>query len=118
MRIFNDALTFTDDGDLAQSVTSDAKWLGHIANYSIQLIVSGGTAPTGSFTLEASNDATDNAANVSNWATVSSSSIGITDNGTVFWNVSDCGYKWVRVRYTRSSGSGTISYARINGKGV
>jgi hypothetical protein len=117
MRIFNDDLTWTNTAMTADRTTT-AVWLGHIITYAIQIVVSGGTSPTGSFILQGSNDNTEVPGNVVNWATVPNATIAITDNGTVFFNVTDAGYKWVRVFYDFTSGTGTASYSRINGKGV
>lgn len=116
MRIFNNPLSWSNTA-LTADRTTTAEWLGHIMAYSITVVVSGGTAPTGTFYVQASNDDTERAADVSNWVSLEDIEIAITDNGTYMWNIDGAGYKWVRVFYDFTSGTGTVS-GRINGKGV
>lgn len=81
---------------------------------SIQAVWSGGGSPNGTFTLEVSNDdvAATDPGSVVNWSTYSGSSIAISDDGDLAYNVANMGYKWVRLAYARTSGTGTLD-ARI-----
>lgn len=110
--------------DMGASFTSKPIYLGHISDYSIQLIFTG--SPVGSFSLQVSNDAGRISANseanqyagVSNWTDLMGSSQSITASGDHTWVAKGAGYLWVRVVYTRVSGSGTLTSARANLKGV
>lgn len=79
---------------------------------------------TGSFKLQASCDRADqrSAANVvvSNWTDVSGSTQAVMTSGSsnsVMWNVSGVYYPWLRLVYTNTAGSGSLS-ARFSGKGT
>lgn len=124
MRIGNDDLiesgTLTD---MAQSITGTPTYLGHICNFAIQLVFTG--LPVGSFKLQVSSDegsptqaAPGNYANVTHWSDVAGSTQAITAAGTHMWEVADSGNCWVRFVYTRVSGTGTLTSAICNIKGV
>lgn len=123
MRIFNDQVIF-DNNDLSASRQSEPIYLGHIVNFSVQVVFSG--TPNGTFKLQVSNDMGEIDAQtrlvqgrgVQHWTDVADSSFSVTTAGDVFWTVQNIGYRWARVVYTAASGSGTIESARANGKGV
>lgn len=123
MRINNISLQ-TSATSLGASANLSAIWLGHVCNYSIQLVFTG--TPVGTFKLQCSNDAgSPNAGSaatlatgVTNWTDVADSSQSITTAGDMVWNVSNAGYNFVRVVYTRDSSTGSLTSARINTKGV
>lgn len=124
MRIHNEDL-LDDTGPLDLSVAQDLKpvWLGHIMHYSIQLAFSG--TPAGTFKLQASNDAgrinaadSDNQAPISHWTDIADSSITVAAAGDCLWQVENVGYNWVRVVWTPSAGTGSLTSARANVKGV
>ncbi len=121
MRIGNDKLI-----DNSQAMSSNFElapiWLGHIENYSIQLFFTG--TPNGVFKLQASNDLGNPvkgeayAANgVENWTDILNSEQAITEAGDHMWQVCNAGYRWVRVVYTNSGGTGSLDLARFNVKG-
>lgn len=122
MRIGNDIINI--DSDLSSNQTSDPVWLGHIANYSIQIVFSG--TPGGNFKLQMSNDEgrpqaaqeADKDYGVVNWTDIADSALTVSAAGDVAWNYRDCGYRWVRVVWTQTSGTGTITSIRFNVKGV
>lgn len=99
-------------------------YLGSIADYSIQLVFSG--TPVGSWKLQVSNDPGRITANsesgkytgVTNWTDLTGSAQSITEAGDHTWNAKGTGYLWVRVVWTRVSGTGTLTSARQNVKGV
>jgi hypothetical protein len=111
--------------DLSVSFNLKPIWLGHVALASIQLVFSG-SSPTGTFKLQASCDpGQPNAqseaqqySGVSNWTDISSSSQAVTTSGNVIWNIADPGYQWVRVAWTATSGTGTVTKARSVTKGI
>lgn len=123
MRIANDSL-ISAAVDLGSTWESDGIWLGHIANFSIQLVFTG--TPTGNFKLQCSNDKGKedkvlggwSSDNVSNWTDIDQSAQPITAAGDHAWDVQNCGYRWVRVVWTFTSGSGSLTSARFNVKGV
>lgn len=97
---------------LGASANLAAVSLEHISNYSIQIVFTG--TPSGTFKLQCSNDEL----SPSNWTDVGSSDQAVTTAGDLVWNVENAGYKWVRVVYTRSSSTGSLTVGRCNIKGV
>jgi hypothetical protein len=121
MRIVNDQVEMPTN--LAINQVSTPVWLGHIPYFSIQLVFTGPIV--GEFKLQASNDTGPNErANISdtdtliNWTDVQDSTQAISAAGSHLWSVSDAGYKWVRVVWTATSGTGVLTSARFNGKGI
>lgn len=109
-------------GDLASDVTSEAVTLESMFGYAIQCVLTG--APVGALKLQASCDIGTNAASASaagtgitNWNDLTGTTTAISAAGTFLFNQDAQYYKWVRVVYTATSGTGAIS-ARINSKGV
>lgn len=123
MRIANENLLVAGALDLAVDEQLRPLWLGHICNYSIQLVFTG--TPVGTFNLQCSNDPgtpdggiSPQATNVTNWTDITGSPQGITVGGSIVWNVENAGYTWVRVNYVATSGAGSLTSARANVKGV
>lgn len=120
MRSLNESILTNGNaaGDLASSVVSLEYQLG----CSIQATMTG--APVGTLKLQGSNDfgtiqpaGPDNGgAGVVNWTDIADSSGPVTGAGTFSWNYNGVFYKWIRVVYTFTSGTGTINI-RINTKG-
>ena len=121
MRIQNKALTLSGT-DMESDITSDPIWLGHIANYSIQVVFTG--SPDGTLKLQASNDfgARDGSldqVSIDHWTDIIGSSQNITASGDHTWTVENAGYRWVRMVWTDSASSDAdITSARFNVKGV
>jgi hypothetical protein len=115
----------TSSPDLSASLNLKPIWLGRAALAAIQIVFSG-SSPTGTFKLQASCDPgnpqsqseAQQYAGVTNWTDVANSSNAVTDSGNLLWNISDPGYQWVRVVWTRTSGTGNITVARCVTKGV
>lgn len=110
------------NGSMAGNLNSNGEEVNQIFNYSIQAVFSG--APVGTFKLQVSCDdvpvglnGQDPAINVVNWVDYTGSSAAIAAAGNFMWIVADCGYKWVRLVYTRTSGTGTLN-VEYNGKGA
>lgn len=123
MRISNESLidaAVTLDGDFA----SRPIYLGHIAQYAIQLVFSG--TPDGTFSLECSNDRgninaqskAEQSEGVVNWTTIAGSASVITAAGDITWNAENVGYLWVRVKFDFSASTGSLDSAVANMKGV
>lgn len=112
------------DKSFAATFNGDPVKLESIEGYSICAAWSGGV---GTFKLQASNNAEiDNVGNLTVaqmadpnavWVDITGSSVAVSGAGTQFWNVADVYYKWVRVVYTRSSGTGTL-LMYLNYKGI
>lgn len=100
--------------------------LKNILMYSIMCIITG--VPTGTITLEGSNDPETNDTNPSNnpqpapvnWATIDNSDETVTAAGNVMYNVHDVAYNYVRVVYTDASvgASTAVMSVIINAKGI
>lgn len=110
--------------DLSSSQNLKPVWLGHIAQYALQLVFTG--SPVGTFKLQASNDVghIDSAGSsmqvsgITNWTDVTGSAVAVSAAGNVMWNAENVGYTWVRVVWTYTSGSGSLTSARTYMKGV
>jgi hypothetical protein len=108
---------------MASSFNMTPIWLGHICNFSIQLVFTG--APVGTFKLQCSNDpgtaqgpGIPQATGVVNWTDIADSGAPITAAGDLVYQYENAGFPWVRVVYTATSGSGSLTSARANVKGV
>lgn len=122
MRIKNEALELSGT-DLESNQTSLPVWLGHIALFSVQVVITG--SPNGTLKLQASNDNGANDiylanASIINWTDIPNQSASISSAGSVIFNVPDSGYKWFRLVWIdASSGSpSTITSARYMLKGI
>lgn len=102
-------------GDLSQAtVTSNGIDLQQLYVASIQAVYTG--SPVGTFVVQVSNDivkidpsVANQAANVVNWIDYSGSSLAISAAGSNMWNLTDMGYRWVRLKYTKTSGTGAVT---------
>lgn len=111
---------FTGSG--ATSFQTQAIDLDQKFGYSIQAAITG--TITGTMNLQGSDDfgtiqpgGPDNGApGVTNWSDITGSSTSIAGAGSAIWNAEGVFYKWVRVNYVATSGTGTITI-RINTKG-
>ena len=79
--------------------------LQQIAGFSLQAIYTG--TPTGTFTLECTNDSPISGTTV--WVTVAGSSFANSSAGSYMWNMINQFYNFIRVKYTFTSGTGTLS---------
>jgi len=128
VRIFNEDILEVDGVRTAPSMAANFTlhpiYLGHIVDYSIQLVFTG--TPGGNFKLQVSNDLgkinstteAEQVSNVTNWTDVAGSPQTISAAGDHTWAVENAGYRWVRVVWTQTSSTGTLVSARVNGKGV
>lgn len=90
---------------MAADATSDSFYINGTNNYCIQYVITAAAAPVGSMELQGSN--TD-----SNYVTITTQAIIATTTSGMF-NVDKGKYRFVRIFYDRTSGSGTLS-ANIN----
>lgn len=119
MRVVNEVIFNALDGSVNQ--TSVPLIVDHSWGYAIQLVITGTVA--GTVKLQGSCDPGPNAnfqaandTQAVNWTDIANSSLPITGAGTLTYDVVKTAYPFVRVVYTASSGTGTIS-ARFNAKG-
>lgn len=117
-----DPVQIVTNGDMSQTtIASIGIDLQNIFGYAIQAEWTGGSA-SGTLILQLSTDivnvasGANPAANVVNWSTYSGSSTTVSGPGNFVWNAADAGYRWVRLLYTKSSGTGTLN-ATFLGKG-
>lgn len=109
---------------MGASFNSDPVNLISIYAYSIQVSWSGGSVPVGTFKLQGSNDPGDNGSGQgvsapANYTDIVSSAQSISGTpGSILFDVTQCGYRWVRLAYTRTSGTTSVTVASMNVKGV
>ena len=108
---------------MSTNFNTDPVLLDHIANYSLQIVFTG--SPVGRFKLQASNDSGRNRftqekdfSSIINWSDITGTSSGVTTAGNLGWQVENTGYKWFRLVYTRTSGTGSLDSAIFFIKGI
>ena len=96
---------------MATSFESAPILLDQIYGFSFQAVFTG--APDGSFKLQVSNDDKSFGFQPVNWTDITGSTQVITEAGDIVWNFNGAFYKWVKVVYEASSGSGScdITYS-------
>jgi len=121
MKILNE--TIIDNGDASGDLTSDAVLLDFHLGYCVSATVTTSGSIGGSLALQGAVDfggsspsQSVNATDVADWVDIAGSTQTITGAGVVTWNVEGAYYKWVRLVYTSTSGTGNIT-AKINAKG-
>lgn len=109
-------------GDMSDDVASIGIDTQQLAIGSIQAIWTTSDA-LGSFEVEVSNDivqvssTADPAANVVNWSPYPGLSLSVTGAaGDYMWEIGDVGSRWIRLKYTSTSGEGAVS-STFFGKG-
>lgn len=85
----------------ASSVDSIGYDLGELAAFSIGVVISGSNI-AGTVKLQCSNDNT-------TWVDVPNASTAITSSADEMFNISNAQYRYVRVVWTASSGTGNIT---------
>lgn len=127
MQIYNKKLD--TNVPLNANYTSPFAQVDQIYTYAVQAVITG--TPTGTISLQASNDPTlsllfNNVLTTlppgkgpSNWTTIANSTFTVTTAGIEFWNVNYTGYNYIRVAYTDTSGGTSTATMTItfNGKG-
>lgn len=115
MRVSNETLQTTATS-LGASANLRAVWLGHISSFAIQLVFTG--TPEGNFKLQASCDDLPPTGTPTNWTDIADSTITVAAAGNAMWNVENAGYTFVRVVWTRTGSTGSLTVARVMCKGV
>lgn len=97
----------------AVSITSDPIAVHNALGYSVQVSWPATGTPVGTFTIQASNDLEGQFrkadSNLVNWFTLSGTSTASSVGTGAIISVPDVYYRWIRLVYTRSSGSITLS---------
>jgi hypothetical protein len=93
---------------MGSTVTSDKLDIGAAVGYSVHFVWSGASSPVGTLDVLGSNDGT-------NFTTVWSGSVG-ADSGDELVNHARANYRYIKARYTRTSGSGGALTARATMK--
>jgi hypothetical protein len=110
------------NASMNQNLFSNGIDLNQVYTFSIQAVWTGSTA-AGSLFLQISDDIvpeeqpfSNPSANVVNWSTYTGSSTPVAGPGNFLWNVVTSGFRWVRLAYTFTSGTGNLT-AVYSGKG-
>lgn len=116
MKVANDTLIPGGPISLNADWTSEELDLSGIYLLSLQLTFTG--SPTGTFHLEASNDRPVNGVETRHWTPIKRSYQAITEAGSHLWTFSDTSVRHIRVVYTFTSGTGSLTEVQYCGKGV
>lgn len=125
MRTANCPLTVAGaaTGNLNASFNSDPFRVENMTWAAIQAVVSGSAALNGTLKIQASCDlgVDTNAgpagiAGISNWVDITGTTQAIAADGANMFNLQDMGFRWFRLVYTRTAGTGTLSII-VNAKG-
>lgn len=93
------------------SCTSIGVDLNQLNLLAMQAVYTG--APVGTLKVQVSNDnvvvglGADPASNVVNWTDYTGSSVAISAAGNTLYNMTFAGYRWARIVYTKTSGTGS-----------
>lgn len=118
-----DPVTILSAGNMADAtVVSSGIDMQQMFGGSIQAVFTG--SPVGTLTLEVSNDivyqipggGANLAAGVTTWTTYTGSSQAISAAGDFTYILADSNFRFLRLKYTKSSGTGSIT-ATFSGKG-
>jgi hypothetical protein len=94
-------LTLLTAGDMSQATLTTASQQVDLAfGFSVQAIATG--APVGALKLQISLDGT-------NFVDYPSSSQAVSAAGSFIWNVADVMFRYFRVVYTKTSGTGSLT---------
>ena len=117
----NTPLTWGSTAD--ESTTISASRNSNPIRVARSATISGASSLDGNLKLQATLDVETNSGweptgvtGLSNWVDVADSSTDVTTDGTTLWNVARIGWRWVRLVYTSTAGTGTL-VGRIQVKG-
>jgi len=111
----------TDTQSLAASANLAAVGIEFVAGYSVAASWTDTGSLAGTLTLQACNNPfTDNVNMTPDpnalWVDITGSAIAVSGVGTQFWNVDAANYSAYRVKWTRTTGTGTLTaYNLIKG---
>jgi hypothetical protein len=102
------------NGDMSANIESSPILLDQIYGFAMQAVYTG--APDGTLKIQVSCDITSFADKIVNWDDLAGSSVVISGPDITTYNVDAQFYKWVRIVYVFSSGTGVLNVA-YNSKG-
>lgn len=106
-----DPLTWSNSGDMSQaSCTSAQASCEHLGIISVECAWSAGSTPVGTLQLQGSVSG-------ANWFNVGAAVAVSGNTGCAQVNDASSAYNYLRVVYTKTSGGGTLTMARAQGKG-
>lgn len=105
MRVFEYALDSA--ASMGADHTSPAQALQQMQIASVQAVWTG--SPVGTLSLLISNDGV-------TYSTYTGSSTAVSGAGDFVWNLASLGFNYVKVKYTRASGTGSLNIT-VSGKG-
>ncbi len=113
---FNEKVILSAGDMSSATLASIGVPMSQMKNFCIQAVFTG--SPSGTFKIQVSNDIAipgdaNPGANVVNWTDYTGSSQTISAAGNIAWGASNCAFQWVRLFYTKSSGTGSVT-ATIN----
>lgn len=100
------------NGTFGADIISPAQTLDFTRSYCVQFGWSGASTPVGTFALEGTNDDS-----LTLWTQITDSLASVSGaSGSIMVNVELPAYKYVRIHYTSTSGTGGTVNATIHGK--
>ena len=108
---------------MGATITSDPFPVKNMITAALAVTVSASSSPVGTFSVEGcceeGNDpgtGLNNVSGLTNWVAIPGYTQAITADGTTIFDMVDVSVRWLRIVYTRTSGSATAA-ARANVKG-
>lgn len=106
---------------LAATFNGEPMYIENLAGYSVCANVTSAAALNGTFKLQASNNAmredqVNEADSTAVWVDIPGSTQTATADGGYFWNVDAAFYRWFRIVWTRTAGTGNVALY-YSGKG-
>lgn len=102
--------TLISGGNLSGDITSSVQNLNAVHHIAVQFVWTGASSPVGTVELQGSNDN-------STFTSISDSVLAVSgSSGSCLINYDFPNFGYVRVKYTRTSGSGGTVTCTINGK--
>lgn len=106
--MLNEEIPILASQSLAADVVSTAQNIKDVSSYGIQIATTG--TPNGLFKLQVSLDeGSPRGESAVNWDDLENSQVYVNQAGSHTWNVNEAMYNWVRLIYTRVSGTGALS---------
>lgn len=102
-------------GSMAASITSPSIEVQYLSIGAIQCTFTG--APVGVMKLQASCDPVaptpNSVPSATNWTDIDDTSVAVAAAGDIMYNISCFGYDQIRVVYTRTSGTGSLTVRSV-----
>lgn len=111
-----DQFNFAENGDMSTSFHSVAVDLAVYESFCIQAAWTG--SPVGALKIQISNVIAEDHTSIqeADWSDYSGTQQSISMDGNFIWEVTQQDYRWVRLVYTRTSGTGTLTRATFSAR--